>query len=117
MNGGTGGTTVWKGTAFRDCGNNEITLIHNRFENGTSGDCNNGAITGWSMRVENSSYVSQLEVIVNSTMIGKGIACAHDNGSISTLISSRKLKCCTSVTSPSENFITWKGTYYTKAEE
>ena len=95
MNGGTGGATVWKGTAFSNC-DNEITLLHRRFENGTFEECNNGAITGRSIRVKNNNcsngedclYVSQLEIIINSEMLGKNIKCLYDNGMISTPIDS-----------------------------
>ena len=92
MNGGTGGTTVWKGTAFHDC---EIALLHHRFRdvNGTSGECNNRAIAGQSMRVESSLngnlYISQLEVIVEAQMIGKDIMCVHDNSTNSMTIGHR----------------------------
>ena len=79
MNGTLGDNTVWNGTAFSDCDKNEIVLIHNRFRDarGAVGQCNNGAILGQSMRVENNSfssneslYVSQLVVVVQSEMIG-----------------------------------------------
>ena len=73
--------------------------------NGTSGECNNGAITGRSMRVENDAnchsdcclYVSQLEVVVGCDMIGRDIKCIHDNGTISNTIGSRKLNISASV--------------------
>ena len=88
INGGRGGTTVWKGTAFSDCDSNEISLLHRRFRdvNGTSGECNNGAITGRSMRVDGSLYVSQLKVTVKPEMIRMNIECVHDNGTISYTI-------------------------------
>ena len=92
--GSVGDSTVWKGTALSECNDNsEITLTHNRFEYGTLRQCNNGTITGQSMRVEdysNSSnesiYVSQLVVVVQPEMIGNDIVCIHDNGSKSTEI-------------------------------
>ena len=74
--------TVWQGTAFRGC---EIVLLHLQFRGptGTSGACSNGALTGRSMRVENNStYISQLEVIIIPEMIGKNIVCNHDNGTV-----------------------------------
>ena len=79
-------TTVWQGTAFRGCDNNEILLLHNRFKEaqGASGVCNGGAIQGWSVRVgkRNSTYISRLEVEITAEMIGKDIVCNRDNGTV-----------------------------------
>ena len=83
VNGGSGDTTVWQGTAFSGC---EISLTHNRFSRptGTFGACNN--VTGRSMRVENNStYISQLEMIITLEMIGKNIVCSRDNGTVYTI--------------------------------
>ena len=85
VNGEIGDTTVWEGTAFgADC---EIILLHLRFGGpGTFSQCNDGAITGQSMRVEsNSIYISQLEVKVTAEIIGKDIICTHDNGTSNTV--------------------------------
>ena len=91
MGGGSGGVTVWQGTAL-DCGskNNEILLLHRRFtlEGGTSEECNNGDIAGESLRVEGNSYTSRLNVTLSSDMIGRSIACAVDMGTTSTVIGS-----------------------------
>ena len=89
--GGLGGTTVWKGTAFSGCSyiDNEITLLHHRFngsgETNTSVQCSTGHITliGQSVRVENNSYISQLEVVIkpgHDDMPLKNVTCAHDDG-------------------------------------
>ena len=80
-------STVWQGSAFSDkC---EITLLHFRFENGTFRNCNNGDITGQSIRVEDNNtssndslYISQLMVLVRQEMIEKDIQCIYDNGSV-----------------------------------
>ena len=87
-----GGSTVWKGTAFSDC---EITLQHLRFSRAANtseslqGQCDNGHMTliGRSVRVENESYTSQLEVLVkpghDEIPLKKfNIKCVHDNGSV-----------------------------------
>ena len=90
--GSQGHSTVWEGTAFSGCDNDEIILLHRRFWdeklNCTFGECNNGTITVMSTNVEgnnNSSndsfYVSQLMVVVQPIMVGKTIECSHDNGS------------------------------------
>jgi hypothetical protein len=90
VNGTVGDSTVWRGTAFSDCNIREITLLHNRFGNkeGTTGTCRNGDVTGWSMRVEGSLYVSQLEITVDPEMVGKSVVCAHDDGTRSYTIGS-----------------------------
>ena len=67
VTGGQGETTVWKGGAFH-CPSNkhEIELLHSRFtsesEDEAFGYCNDGAIVGRGLRVENNSYTSQLNV-------------------------------------------------------
>ena len=77
------GATVWRGSAF-DCvyTSNTILLFHSRFATpiGTISTCNNGAIVGRSLRVENNSYTSQLNVTVSRDLIGKSVTCVHDNG-------------------------------------
>ena len=82
--GGPGGATVWRGTVFNcPLSDHEVVLLHSRFESdtGTFRTCNNGAIVGQSLRVEdNSRYISQLNVTVSSDMIGESIECAHDHG-------------------------------------
>ena len=72
------GGTIWTGSAFNyDC---EIILLHSRFDTGTSGICNNGAIVGRSLSIEGNSYTSQLNVTVTHDTAGKTIECASDNG-------------------------------------
>ena len=46
------------------------------------GTCNNGSITGWSIRVENRiRFTSKLSVMISpvSDIIGRNIECAHDD--------------------------------------
>ena len=76
------GATVWKGSIF-DCmsSNNEIILLHDRFSStvGTKGTCNNEAIVGKSVGVEDNHYTSQLNITaVKAGMIGKTVECIHD---------------------------------------
>lgn len=89
-------STVWRGSAFSD--NCEITLLHHRFENGTFGECNNGDITGKSIKVEDNNtssddslYISQLMVLVRQEMIEKDIHCIIDNGSVHMSIGNSNL--------------------------
>ena len=75
------GTTVWSGSAF-DCSGGEINLLH-RFYNGTEsdtgvrayGECNNSSIVAQGVRVENGTYISQLNISVSNDMIGRSIEC------------------------------------------
>ena len=80
VNGTSADSTVWRGTAFSDC---EIILLHNRFGNkpeGTTRTCSNSDITGWSVRIEGSLYVSQLEITIDLETVGKSVVCVHDDG-------------------------------------
>ena len=91
MDGGHG--TVWKGTTFSGCNNNEIVLLHRRFAEGDSGQCNDGDITAWSVGVESngSSYISRLEVLlkpVHDEIMMENVTCAHDDGENETEIGS-----------------------------
>ena len=85
VTGGRGETTVWKGGAFH-CPSNkhEIVLLHSRFtsesEDEAFGECNDGAIVGRGLRVENNSYTSQLNVTLTSDLAGESIECVHDDG-------------------------------------
>ena len=74
-----GGSTLWDGTAFDCIGNgNSILLRHDRFSSGgVDGQCNNGAITGQSIGVENECYTSQLNVTVDPTLNMRTIRCTH----------------------------------------
>ena len=90
MNGSIGDATVWKGTAFSDCDNNDIVLLHNHFARAT-GQCNNGNIIGRSIGIVNGSYISQLEVTVEcdpNQLIKKDVECFHDNGAVEMIIDS-----------------------------
>ena len=92
-----GGVTVWKGSAFDNrCGKsgNELVLLHDRYH-GVSGDykfCEDGSIEARGVRVENSSYTSQLNVTLTSNITGKSIECAHDDGSNLTTIGSLNIE-------------------------
>ena len=75
------GGTIWRGTVF-DCPLGEITLLHNRFANGTFGLCNEGAIVARSLSVEGNNYTSQLNVTVTHDVAGKTIECIRDGTEI-----------------------------------
>ena len=93
----SGSTTVWKGTAFSGCDdtNDEILLLHSRFSGETDSivQCNTSHITltGRSIRIENNSYISQLEVLVKpgrDEMPLKNVTCAHDDGTTEIVVDS-----------------------------
>ena len=77
------GITVWHGSAF-DCSGNEISLIHILYNSIEShvicayGECNNGAIVAKGIRIENGTYISQLNVSISTDMIGRSIECFED---------------------------------------
>ena len=78
--GGSGGATVWTGSAL-NCRSNEIILFHRRFTDSggeTIGSCNNGAIKGRSLSVEGNLYTSQLNVNITPDIAGKTIICVND---------------------------------------
>ena len=74
-----GGATVWTGSALNcPLASDEITLLHQRFINGTVRSCNNGATVARSLSVEGNLYTSQLNVTVASNIAGKNIMCVYD---------------------------------------
>ena len=73
-----GRATIWDGSAF-DCARNEITLIHHNFTDGTSGECNAGAILGQSIGVDGTCYMSQLNVGISPVLNNKIVTCSSDS--------------------------------------
>lgn len=82
----SGTATVWSGSAF-NCpnANNAIILHHSQYTSGnSSGDCSNHDILGQGVSVANSSFVSILNVTVNSNYSyyeDKMIECIYSEGS------------------------------------
>lgn len=97
VNGSDGFATVWKGNAL-DCPENgdTITLLHSQFANGmASGNCNNGAIVGQGVSPSGdtiNSFTSLLRVTVNSSLYGKTVECAVDNGITTTILQSATIE-------------------------
>ena len=74
------GATVWRGSAFNcPATNNEIHFLHGSSVIETT--CNDGAIVGRAIRVENDIYISQLTISVSDEMISRNISCFHDRPS------------------------------------
>ena len=95
LDGGEGGSTIWRGGAFhcQDGSAMEISLLHYRYSlpEGVSQSCNDGAIVGRSVKVENDththSYTSQLDVELTSDLLSTWIECAYDNSTEETACS------------------------------
>ena len=58
---------------------------------GTSGMCNNGAVSGRSIEVINSSYISQLTIRVSNGLDRRTVECSIDDGREEILINSSTL--------------------------
>ena len=74
----SGRATVWSGSAF-DCAGSEITLLHDRFSDGTIRECNGGAILGRSVSVDGNCFTSQLNVTVSTGLNNKTVKCFLDS--------------------------------------
>ena len=74
------GATIWNGTAFSGCPQDEILLQHHQFiqPGGSTSTCNNGAIVGQGFSVQGNNYTSQLNVTVTPETAGKTITCTYD---------------------------------------
>ena len=93
--------TIWRGSAFNCASNNnEIVLINSSIGDQT---CNNEMITGQVTRHEGNNYISQLNVILTSDLIGQIIECASYNRSHIMAISSTTLDII---------LCTWTNSYY-----
>ena len=82
----TGGrATVWKGTIFDDCQNDEIVLRHSQFTSGIEIHALCGArgpVVGRSVSIANGSFTSQLLVNISEDLLGRTIECANESGQI-----------------------------------
>ena len=112
VTGGPGQSTVWQGSVLEcDNINNEIVLLHGRFNSTVTRSCNGGAIVAQELDVEDNRYTSQLNVIINSNMTGnRTIECVHDDGKEFRIvgcytINKRDLYCHDGVTEPTLNNI------------
>ena len=76
------GTTIWQGSAF-NCTSRGIQLLHiaHNFENAVE-VCNSGAIKGQGLSVFGGNcFISQINITISHTFIGKTVQCVHDDGS------------------------------------
>ena len=76
------GNTLWRGSTF-NCPDttNEIILRHSQFSRseGTSGNCNNGAIVARSVDVVGNCFRSQLDVNVSASFNNRNVQCDHNS--------------------------------------
>ena len=78
--GGITGATIWHGTAFSGCPQDETLLPHSQFTStrGTIGTCNDGDIVGRGLCIEGNNDTSQLNVTITPNTAGNTIVCAYD---------------------------------------
>ena len=92
-----GGTfTVWGGTVMSaGC---EITLFHSEFEvpSATRGVCNNGAVVGYNIGVENDCYTSKLDILISPGLNGSTVKCISVDGPTERVINTSALFVTTS---------------------
>ena len=73
--------TVWKGDFFNcPTGIGEIHLIHRQREDFIPQTCNDGKVVARFVRIENDSFISQLNVTLTHDIAGMSIECIRDNG-------------------------------------
>lgn len=90
VQGDYGGFTLWMGDFFYcslsshqqfiELGHSQ--LLTNSVQGGEAKVCNNGNIVGRIIRIENGSFISQLNVTLTSDIAGRSIKCAYDNGTV-----------------------------------
>ena len=74
------GATVWRGSAFNCPDTNDEIIVFQSTNTLSHLNCNDGAITARIIRVESTSYTSQLTVNVSGDIIGQSISCAYESG-------------------------------------
>ena len=78
--GGGDVTTVWKGDFFNCSAKRRvIELAHSQRDDFSSHICNNGNVVGKFIRIDNDSFISQLNVTLTRNITGKRIECIRDN--------------------------------------
>ena len=92
--------TVWGGTAFNCPDRNEISLRHNQFENAI-GECNDGAIVGYSVENVDNCFTSRLDVRLSADLQGRTITCSVDDGSGVIMLGTSALIVSTVTATPS----------------
>ena len=88
-----GGFTIWHGTAFSNCQQNEIQLRHSIYTTSqATGQCNGREIVAESVGVSENCYISRLNVSIGPEIVNETIECAHsDTKHVTTSIGQRTL--------------------------
>ena len=86
---------MWRGTVLSaGC---EVALLHSAFGGpGARRVCNNGAVVGYSIGVENNCYTSNLDILVSPELNGRTVECSIDDGVTITPIGTATLSITTS---------------------
>jgi hypothetical protein len=72
------GFIEWRGSAFSD--NCTIRFQISKFKPGTRVEsCNGGSIVGHWIERHGHSFITQLTILINSTMAGETVQCVHNN--------------------------------------
>ena len=89
---------MWRGTVISaGC---EVALLHSNFGDPGAARrvCNNGAVVGYSIGVENNCYTSQLDILVSPELNGRTVECSIDDGVTISPIGTATLSITTSKT-------------------
>ena len=81
-------------------GNCEVTLSHPEFvvPGTVRGVCNEGAVVGYNIGVENNCYISKLDILISPGLNGRTVECIVDDGVTTTVINVSTLSITTSKT-------------------
>ena len=86
---------MWSGTAF-NCPStaDQMSLRHSEFENGSAvGVCNSGAmITARGISRANNTFISQLTITFDTSLVGTTIQCADDDGRHSHIVGNHTIQ-------------------------
>ena len=105
INGTDRGTTVWKGAALQTvCTSLQditVTLLHGDFLFEITGvtECSGGTIAWRTRGVDNSFYISRLNITYSTDLVGKAVICAYDNLEEEITIGSRNISINDNLTS------------------
>ena len=77
--------TVWEGSLF-ECASGQIILTNSEFgiPGAAFGVCNNGAVVGRGLSIEDGCYTSQLNVTFDARLQGRVVRCSVDDGTLSS---------------------------------
>ena len=79
---------MWQGSAFHcDHSEGSLTLRHSQFARGMyKEECNEGGVVARAVGVTDSTFTSQLSLLVSPEINNKTVECAYDNGTTPSVI-------------------------------